>query len=195
MGTLDEHWCSVCKRSLDKKKDVYVEFEIVDAKKKKKFPISLRKKKLKGNICGDCIKKNPELKKAIELMIKAGNPLFKPDLICRDADECEDFKPSKTKGVNCEHICVITDKIYCNRSHVGSVKLPREEAEVRREEAQIMQKMIDRYVADPNVKKLMKTMMLKKDFLSNLYVPPTAIVGNVATEVSDTDEPDVREEK
>jgi len=175
MGTLDEHWCSMCKRRLDKKKDVYVEFEIVDTEKKKKFPISLHQKKLKGNICSDCIKMNPELKKAIERMLKAGNPLFKPDLICRDADKCENFKPSKTKGVNCEHIAVIKDKIYCKRSHVGSLKLPREKAEVRREEAQIMMKMLNRYVADPNVKKLMKTIMLKKDFM-NFYSPPSAIV-------------------
>ncbi|MBA7489931.1 hypothetical protein ES702_00465 [subsurface metagenome] len=176
MGTLDEHWCSICKRRLDKKIDVYVEFEIVDAKKKKKFPIKLRKKKLKGNICSDCIEKNPELKKAIELVIKAGNPLFKPKLICGDVDECGDFEPSKTEGVNCGRICVITDKIYCNRSHVGSLKLPREKAEVRREEGQIMVKMLERYVKDPKVMELMKTTLLKTDLLKGVYIPPSAIV-------------------
>lgn len=175
MGTLDEHWCSVCKRRLDKKKDVYVEFEIVDAKKKKKFPISLRKKKLKGNICSECIKKNPELKKAVELMIKAGNPLFTPTVTCLSVGECENFEKSNKKGVNCKHIAVIRDKVYCKRSHVGSLKLPREKAEVRREEAQIMIRVLENYVKDPSVKELLKTTLLAKDFF-HFYTPPSAIV-------------------
>lgn len=160
MGTLDEHWCSVCKRKLDKKKDKYVEFELINVP----FKAKLKGKKQKGIICEKCVNANSELKKAIDVMIKAGNPLFKPAIRCLSHAECETFEPARDTRINCKHIAVIRDKVYCNRSHVGALTLPREKAEVRREEAQIMMKTLERYVKDPQVRKLLKTQFLAKDF-------------------------------
>lgn len=178
MGTLDTHWCNVCKRTLDKKKDRYVEFELVNQPfmEKVKSKLRLKPKKPKGIICEDCINKNSALKKAVELMVKAGNPLFKAVVTCHSAGKCENFTPSKRKGVNCTHISVIGDKIYCNRSHVGSLKLPREKAEVRREEGHIVMKMLKKYVKDPKTRKLLNVALLEKDFLQHLYVPPSTVI-------------------
>jgi len=182
MGTLDEHWCSVCRKKLDKQEDVYLEFEVVAAKKKKKFPISLKKKKLKGNICSECVEKNPELKKSVEIMIKAGNPNFTPAIICMNRDTCADFKsPEKKQGIDCSHICVIGDNLYCNRSHVGSLKIPREKAEVQREEARVMKSMLEKYIKDPKIKELLNTVLLEKETLQTIYVPPSVVVEDEKT--------------
>lgn len=175
MGTLDEHWCTLCKKHLDKKKDKYIEFEVINAEKKGAFPIKLKRKKLKGNICADCLETNPELQKSVAQMIKAGNPLFKPVITC-ESNGCETFEPSNQAGVSCAHITIIGDKLYCKRSHVGSLILPMEKAEVKREEAQILRKMLDRYIKNPEIKELLKTQLLDKDFLKTLYNPPSAVV-------------------
>ena len=172
MGTLDEHWCNICKRKLDKKKDKYVEFELVNLP----FLAKIKGKKPKGIICEKCVDADPELKKAVELMIKAGNPLFKPIVSCGSSPECETFEASKNPNINCVHIAVIGDRLYCKRSHVGSLNLPREKAEVRREEAQIMVKMMEKYIKDPKMQELLKTTLLEKDLLGSVYVPPSAVV-------------------
>lgn len=168
MGTIDEHWCSVCKRKLEKKKDKYVEFELLN--------IRVKGKKKKGNICKNCVDANPELKKAVDIMIKAGNPLFTPIVGCASAMDCETFEVSKDSRVRCRHIAVIADTIYCKRSHVGTLKLPREKAEVRREEARILTKTIEKYIKDPNVKKLLNTELVTTDFVKPLHEPPSSVV-------------------
>ena len=180
MGTLDEHWCSVCRKKLDKEKDVYIEFEVVDAKKKRKFPVSLKQKKLKGNLCSECLEKNPDLKKSVEIMLKAGNPLFTPILKCLNSEECKDHEPTFSRptlsAINCAHICVIGDKLYCNRSHVGSLILPREKGEVEREKGRIMQELLERFIKDPKIKKLLRITLLLKETLGHVYIPPSSVV-------------------
>ena len=180
MGTLDEHWCNVCKKKLDKKKDKYVEFELVNLP----FQDKTKAWKSKGIVCENCVDADHELKKAIELIIKAGNPLFKPIVSCESLPECETYEESKNTKVNCGHIAVIGDKIYCKRSHVGRLTLPREKAEVRREEAQIMKKMLEEYIKDPDVKKLLKTAVLEKHLLKPIYTPPSVVVEAVSEHVS-----------
>ncbi len=150
MGTTDEHWCSVCKRDLDKKKDKYVEFELVN----EPSVVSEKKpKKPKGIICQKCIDENPKLKKAIELMVKAGNPNFVVAIQCLSKGQCENFKKSKA-GVNCAHIAVLGDEIYCKRSHPGVVKLPQEKAEVERYIRVLLTKYLRTLIRDPALKKV-----------------------------------------
>ena len=102
--------------------------------------------------------------------------MFKPIISCEAFTECENYEVAKNPKVNCGHITIIKDKLYCKRSHVGSLKLPREKAEVRREEGQIMVKMLGRYVKNPKVKELLKTTLMKKDLLEGLYIAPSTIV-------------------
>ncbi len=120
MGKIDEHWCNNCKRKLDKKKDKYIEFELVNVKPKK------GKQKAKGIICQECINKEPQLKKSVELMIKAGNPKFEAQVKCLNKQQCEKYEPKYKTFIDCKHIAVIKGDIYCKRSHPGILKLPRE---------------------------------------------------------------------
>lgn len=175
MGTLDEHWCNVCKRKLDKNKDKYVEFELVNLP----FSAQIRMKRPKGIVCESCVDGNSELKKAVELMIKAGNPLFRPVVSCESTQECGTYEVSENPRINCVHIAVIGDKVYCNRSHVGSLVLPREAAEVRREESQAVLKFMEKYLKSPKMKELLETALLEKDFLKTVYLAPSAIVEHV----------------
>jgi len=172
MGTLDEHWCSVCKQKLDKKKDKYVEFELVNA------PAILTKtkpKKPKGIICQKCIDADPKLKKALELMVKAGNPNFVVSIQCLSKGECENFEDPKQSGVNCGHIAMIEDRVYCKRSHPGVVKLPREKAEVERLNRVLLNDYLRKLIKNPWLKKLVDVSSLEKR-IENAYTPPSSVV-------------------
>ena len=172
MGTLDEHWCSVCKQKLDKKTDKYVEFELVNT------PAILTKtkpKKPKGIICQKCIDADSKLKEALELMVKAGNPNFVVSIQCLSKGGCENFEESKQAGVNCNHVAMIEDRIYCKRSHPGAVKLPREKAEVERLNRKILLDQMKRFVKDPKIAEYIDTTFFKKQ-LETTYVAPSSVV-------------------
>ena len=172
MGTVDEHWCSVCKRDLDKKKDKYVEFELINEPSilKGKKP-----KKPKGIICQRCIDANPKLKAAIELIAKAGNPNFIISLMCISSPDCENFEPASGQGVNCCHVAVLGDKIYCKRSHPGAVHLPQEKAEVDRFNRILLQDYMRDLLKDPRVQKFIDPTVFEK-VLNTAYTPPSSII-------------------
>ena len=172
MGTDDEHWCSVCKRALDKRKDKYVEFELVND------PMVLAKgkpKKPKGIICQKCIDADPKLKEAMELMVKAGNPNFFVDVQCLSTRECENFEQSKQLGVNCRHVAMIDDRVYCKRSHPGVLKLPREKAEVDRLNRGILLEQIRKFVKDPRLRQIMDPAVFEEQ-LKKVYTSPSAVI-------------------
>lgn len=173
MGTQDEHWCNSCKRSLDKKKDKYVEFELVNDPKIKRW--GEKPKKPKGIICQECIDKDPELKKALELMVKAGNPNFVVSIQCVSKGNCENFEPSKQSGVECGHIAVLGDKIYCKRSHPGIVRLPQEKAEVERLKRTLLQEYIGNLLKNPKLKELVNVTHFEK-LLETAYTPPSLVI-------------------
>ncbi|GAI50300.1 unnamed protein product, partial [marine sediment metagenome] len=93
MGKIDEHWCSDCKRTLDKTKDEYLDLENIRIKE---FPGK------KGIICKDCLQK-PEYD-ALRKLLGAGNPDFKAFIECALHSVCETFKPVKGRPVRCGHI-------------------------------------------------------------------------------------------
>jgi len=172
MGTEDEHWCNICKHALDKKKDKYVEFELVNA------PLTLvrgKPKKPKGIICQKCIDADPKLKEALELISKAGNPNFILSIQCISCTDCETYEPSKQSGINCQHITVIEDKLYCKRSHPGILKLPREKAEVDKLNRRLVLEHIQKFIKDPKVREIMNTDAIKKQ-LETIYFPPSSII-------------------
>lgn len=184
MGTIDEHWCNACHLPLDKNKDEYLEFEFVNMPQaKKRRRIGQRLKKPKGNICTDCIKKSGDLEKAIEEMIKAGNPTFKPTLYCRAAfeDSCEDYSPDLSSPAppactnQCAHIAVIGDTLYCKRSHPGKLAIPQEVAEVERLNRQAMIEEFQKAFKDPKIAEYANALFFKKK-LDDVYIPPSNVV-------------------
>lgn len=190
MGKIDEHWCNVCKKILDKEKDKYVEFELVNIPLWVKVKRKLKGKKGKGIICEECIEENPELKKAIELMVKAGNPTFQPviycNAICKPPEEqCPDFEPTQLESTYhkhniqgpCEHIAVIGDTIYCKRSHPGKLSLPQETGELDRFRRQILIEEMQKVIKDPKIMELIDTVMLKKK-VEEAWIPPSSIVSD-----------------
>jgi hypothetical protein len=119
MGLYDEHWCSKCKKALNKKKDKYVEINMVNADKRK-----AKKKGLHNRVflCQDCLKKEENLSEVVDECRKHANPNFKVKIECQAASICPDFTPGNA-CVNCKNIYCIGDKVYCGRKHPGSVKL------------------------------------------------------------------------
>ena len=133
MGTTDEHWCTLCKKKLDKAKDKYLDFELIHQGAK---PLIKNWKKPKGLICMECIQKDPKLKAMVDAILKAGNPTFLPEIVCGSAAICGTHQPSSKPNIGCRHIAVIGDTVYCKRSHPGSTKLMVERAERMRLETQ-----------------------------------------------------------
>lgn len=133
MGTIDEHWCTLCKKKLDKAKDKYLDFELIHQAAQ---PLVKKWKKPKGLICMECIEKDSKLKELVDAILKAGNPSFLPEITCLSAAVCETHQASSKPKVNCRHIAVTGDTVYCKRSHPGSVKLMVERAERIRLEQQ-----------------------------------------------------------
>ncbi len=172
MGTQDEHWCNSCKRSLDKKKDKYVEFELVNEPSifKRKKP-----KKPKGIICQNCIDADPKLKAALELMAKAGNPNFVVSVQCLSTEECENYEQSKQSGINCSHIAVLGDRLYCKRSHPGVLHLPQEKAEIERLNRVLLNDYLRNLIKNPRLKELVDTAHFEK-LLENVYTPPSSVI-------------------
>ena len=133
MGIIDEHWCTLCKRKLDKAKDKYLDFELIHQAAQ---PIMEKWRKPKGVVCMECIEKDPKLKEVMDAILSAGNPLFMPEIICGSATICSTHQPTSKNNVNCRHIAIKGDTVYCKRAHPGSVKLMVERAERARLERQ-----------------------------------------------------------
>lgn len=126
MGVIDEHWCTLCKKKLDKAKDKYLDFELIHQAAR---PLVKKWRKPKGLVCMECIEKDPKLKELVDAILKAGNPPFLPEITCLSAAVCGTYQASSKVNVGCRHISVIGDTVYCKRSHPGSMKLMVERAE------------------------------------------------------------------
>lgn len=104
--------CAICSKDI-KRKDKGVRVEFREAGKE-----------LRVDVCGKCLKENPEL----SLKAKKANPVFSVKVNCVSADVCESFKkPGKDRGINCGHVVANMDgELYCRRGHPGHVRVYRE---------------------------------------------------------------------
>lgn len=114
MGVVDEHWCSKCKRSLDKKKDEYLELTGLNDPavlgavcNKDDEPEGKATRFASGLLCRKCAlsvkvdapaagkthkRKKMSLWNWLRLLRKKGNPNFRPVLLCLSFRECETFE-------------------------------------------------------------------------------------------------------
>jgi hypothetical protein len=128
VGVRDEHWCSDCRRDLDKAKDKYVEAE---------FPND--KSPYRSNrvfLCKRCAMKSKIAiggkKVSVWVLFRRlrhrGNPNFEIGVSCFSASVCGNYTPRKTR-VNCANIAVTPEGcVYCKRNHPGFTTLPQEKA-------------------------------------------------------------------
>ena len=172
MGVKDEHWCTVCKRPLDKAKDKYAEFELIHFPKKKK---RLTFRKPKGLICLDCINKNPALAEAVSVLSRAGNPPFVPVVECLAWKNCPTYEPVVGKPIRCSHISVIGDKLYCKRSHYGTLELIQELVEVERRELEAVMKFYKRALPELEKRFGVSREQFEK-VIANMWMPPSGVV-------------------
>ena len=165
MGAIDEHWCSDCKRVLDKTKDEYLDLENIRIKE---FPGK------KGMICKECLQK-PEYD-ALRKLLGAGNPSFKPFIDCALHTVCPTFKAVIGRSVRCAHIAVIGDTVYCKRRHPGFVKLPVERSERVRLEQKILLTAIKRMTKSlsPDMAAVMTNALTQG--IQSVWIPPSAII-------------------
>ena len=143
VGVIDEHWCSECKKSLDKKKDKYLEVDFINENKKKNGKAKKKKpnKHNRAFLCEECLNKDPELKKRFGNIGLKGNPNFICTIECKHFAKCGTYEYRNEK-VRCKHIAVIGDKIYCKRRHPGSTKLNQEKSMIVEERAKLMQEIL-----------------------------------------------------
>ena len=165
MGAIDEHWCSDCKRKLDKTKDEYLDLENIRIKE-------LPQKK--GIICKECLQK-PEYE-GLRKVLGAGNPSFQPFIDCALHTVCTTYKPVTARAVRCAHIAVTGDTVYCKRRHPGSVKLPVERAERVRLEQKILLTTIKRITKNlsPDMAAVMTDALTQG--IQSVWIPPSAII-------------------
>ena len=165
MGAIDEHWCSDCKKTLDKKKDEYLDLENI---RLKEFPGK------KGLLCKQCLQK-PEYE-GLRKLLGAGNPDFKPFIYCALHAVCSTFKAVKNRPVRCGHIAAIGDTVYCKRRHPGSVKLPVERSERSRLEQKLLMRAIKRMLKgmSPDYASALNNAL--NQGLSNSWTPPSAVI-------------------
>lgn len=128
MGMTDEHWCSDCKRSLDKTKDKYVEAEFPNERDPKRtnrvFLCQPCARKSKVTVGGQKVSVWALLKR----LRQRGNPTFEVGIHCYAAPVCETHEPRKGR-VNCAHVAVTPEgRVYCKRNHPGFVILPQEKS-------------------------------------------------------------------
>ena len=167
MGAIDEHWCSDCKKTLDKTKDEYLDLENIRIKE---FPGK------KGLICKQCLQK-PEYE-ALRKLLGAGNPDFKPFIECALHTVCSTFKAVKNRPVRCGHISAIGDTVYCKRHHPGSVKLPVERSERLRLEQKLLLRTIKQiFKGLPPEMATAATNALTQG-ASNIWIPPSAVIAS-----------------
>ena len=181
MGAIDEHWCTLCKKKLDKTKDKYLDFELIHQAAK---PLVKRWKKPKGLICMECIEKDPKLKKLVDSILAAGNPAFVADITCHSFSVCPTYQPSSKPNVNCRHIAVIGDTVYCKRSHPGSLKLMMERAERLNQERKSALRLIKRAFRNLPEPARQAAEGMFTDAIGGAWFPPSAVVK--AVPVSDS---------
>jgi len=143
MGVLDEHWCSRCKRDLAKKKDKYIEINQVNCDKRE---AAKEGRHTRVFLCHGCLDNEPATKQLLDELRLHGNPNFLPSIQCRSRDVCPDYKYRNTK-VQCRHIYVVKNKVYCGRRHPGSVTLNRDKAMVDQEHHKQFSAFIEKYFA------------------------------------------------
>jgi hypothetical protein len=177
MGTVDEHWCTLCKKKLDKSKDKYIDFELIHQGAK---PVVKKWKKPKGLICMECIEKDPKLKAMVDAILAAGNPPFVVEIVCHFAHVCPTFEPSSKPGVNCKHIAVIRDLVYCKRSHPGGVRLMMERSEKMRFEQQIFIRFVRRMAKRMPVEMRTGMETAMTSWLPQVWTSPSAVVPGVS---------------
>ena len=173
MGVTDDHWCTLCQKKLDKAKDKYLDFELIHQAAK---PIVKEWKKPRGLVCMKCIKKDPKLEALIDSILKASNPSFVADVTCHSFPVCETYQPSSKPNVNCRHIAVIKDTVYCKRSHPGTIKLMAERSERLRVERELTMRVIRKAfksLPDP-VHQVIETMF--EQGISRSWCPPSGII-------------------
>jgi hypothetical protein len=129
MGVLDEHWCSKCKKALDKAKDQYIESEFPNAKKKYKsnrvFFCEKCAKKEKVTVAG----KKVSVWAFFQKLRHRGNPKFEVGIHCYSSGVCGTFEKSKNPRMNCANIAVTPEgQVYCKRNHPGFLTVPQEKA-------------------------------------------------------------------
>jgi len=184
MGTIDEHWCTLCKKKLDKAKDKYVDFELIH---KGAAPVIKQWKKPKGLICMECIEKDPKLKECIDAILKAGNPVFIADVSCHSIAVCGTYQPTSKPHVNCRHIAVIGDTVYCKRSHPGNVRLAVEKAERQRADQITMVRLLKRVMRNlPPTTRDVATNIFT-DTLATRWIPPSQVINDVPRATEETD--------
>lgn len=124
----DEHWCSDCKKSLDKTKDRYVEAEFPNQKDPQRTN--------RVFLCRRCAMKSKVMVGAKKVSVwqlfrklrQRGNPTFEVGIYCYAASVCETFAPRKGR-INCRHIAVTPEgRVYCKRNHPGFVMVPQEKS-------------------------------------------------------------------
>jgi hypothetical protein len=180
MGLDDEHWCTVCKKSLNKRRDEYTEFEQINPK---------GGGKTRGCICKACQEANPALKDAIATMRQAGNPTFTPVVECLVWKVCATYEPIVDRPVRCRHIAVDLDKLYCKRAHPGELELTVEETQIERITDQLLGRRmkevlegdaLQRAGLDPLMALGVKAVMgpQAKQRLEQLHVSPTNVVSS-----------------
>lgn len=167
MGVIDEHWCSECNKSLDKKKEKYMEVDFIHDKKKGKHN--------RAFLCMKCLNKHPEIKKKFGKLRIKGNPNFIATIECKHHDKCETYEYRNEK-VRCKHIAVIDDKIYCKRRHPGATKLFQEKSMIEERKLKIMQdalkNLLGNHELSPQLNKFIQTAIPKGDLDAIIKAQP-----------------------
>ena len=83
MGLYDEHWCSKCKKQLDKTKDKYVEVNMINEGKRK---AKQEGKHTRVFLCKECLKKEENMNELIESLRKHANPNFRCSVFCESLE-------------------------------------------------------------------------------------------------------------
>lgn len=144
MGVRDEHWCSDCKKELNKSKDQYVEAEFPNDKSPHRAN--------RVFLCKKCAMRSKVKvggkKVSVWVLFKGlrhrGNPKFEIGIRCFSTSVCETYEPRRGR-FNCGNIAVTPDgKVYCKRNHPGFVILPQEKAIVEQSGLAALMKYIKR---------------------------------------------------
>lgn len=126
MGVTSEHWCSDCKKNLNKAKDQYVEAEFPNQKQPNRSS--------RVFLCKKCAQKSKVTVGAKQVSVwmlfkglrNRGNPKFEIGIHCFASSVCGTFKRRKGR-INCANIAVTPEgQVYCKRNHPGFVMLPQE---------------------------------------------------------------------
>lgn len=167
MGKIDEHWCSDCKRRLDKQRDHYLDIENI------RMPFEGKK----GIICSSCLEK-PEYE-SLRKLLGAGNPNFQPFIECALHVVCSTFKAVSSRPVRCAHIAVVGDTVYCKRRHPGSVKLPVERAERLRLERELLMRTLRKALRRMPEEFRESGLAMFEQAISGSWQPPSGIISSI----------------